>query len=422
MPKKEYAFVLDAKGQRLDPTIVQNAWRLLRQKKAVLISRFPMTIRLNRIVDDINHDEVRCGIDDGGIHVGVALVQKCQTRNKVLFKGTIEQRKDVKKLMTQRRSYRRKRRYEKRYRPARFDNRASSRRKGRLAPSIKQKRQAILRVVDSLVKHIRINSFYLEDVAIDIRVLTDGHRLYHWQYQKSNRLDENIRKAVVLRDHCKCQICKAKKGIKEVHHITPRRLGGADTLSNLITLCPKCHAKVTGQEEKYAPELYAKIGSEGNNFRLRHAQHSMQGKTWLRAELSNRSPLDLTTGGDTANHRIDWGIEKSHANDAVCITGLKPESVDIQTWAIKPIRRQSKAQQQEVCGFRHHDIVAYIFRNGERHEGYVTAMYPDGYFKAGKPQKAALNFQSPTKHCKRANARKCKLVFRPSRIYWLKCV
>ena len=133
MPKKEYAFVLDAKGQRLDPTIVQNAWRLLRQKKAVLISRFPMTIRLNRIVDDINHDEVRCGIDDGGIHVGVALVQKCQTRNKVLFKGTIEQRKDVKKLMTQRRSYRRKRRYEKRYRPARFDNRASSRRKGRLS-------------------------------------------------------------------------------------------------------------------------------------------------------------------------------------------------------------------------------------------------------------------------------------------------
>ena len=422
MPNIEYAFVLDAGGHRLDPTIIQNAWRLLRQKKAVLVSRLPMTIRLNRIVDNINRDEVHCGIDDGGIHVGVALVQKCQTRNKVLLKGTIEQRKDVKKLMTQRRSYRRKRRYEKRYRPARFNNRGSSRRKGRLSPSIRQKRQAILRVVDSLAKRTRISNFHLEDVAIDIRVLTDGHRLYRWQYQETNRLDENIRKAVILRDSCKCKMCKARKGMKEVHHITPRRLGGADTLSNLITLCPKCHAKVTGQEEKYAPALYAKIGSKGNNFQLRHAQHSMQGKAWLRSEIACRSPLELTTGGDTANHRIDWGIEKSHANDAVCITGLKPESIAIQNWIIKPMRRQHKTQQEEVCGFHHHDIVSYTFRNGERYEGYVTAMYPDGHHKAGKPQKASLNFQSPTKHCKRANARKCKLVYRPSRIYWLKCV
>ena len=34
---KEYAFVLDANGQQLDPTLVQNAWRLIRQKKAKLI-------------------------------------------------------------------------------------------------------------------------------------------------------------------------------------------------------------------------------------------------------------------------------------------------------------------------------------------------------------------------------------------------
>ena len=123
--QKNYSFVLDAKGKRLDPTIEQNAWRLVRQHKAKLVQRFPMVIQISKTVDEPNKDEIRCGIDDGGVHVGIALVQKCRTRNKVLFKGTIEQRKDVKKLMTQRRGYRRKRRSEKRYHPARFYNRVS---------------------------------------------------------------------------------------------------------------------------------------------------------------------------------------------------------------------------------------------------------------------------------------------------------
>ena len=41
---KEFAFVLDTNNKQLDPTIVQNAWRLVRQKKAKLISKFPMVI------------------------------------------------------------------------------------------------------------------------------------------------------------------------------------------------------------------------------------------------------------------------------------------------------------------------------------------------------------------------------------------
>ena len=68
-----------------------------------------MVIQLKKKIPDkeICKDEVRCGIDDGGLHVGVALVQKCQTRNKVVFKGVIEQRNDVKHLIDVRRGYRR---------------------------------------------------------------------------------------------------------------------------------------------------------------------------------------------------------------------------------------------------------------------------------------------------------------------------
>lgn len=408
---KEYSFVLDANGTKLDPTIIQNAWRLIRQKKARLVSKFPMVIQLNKVIESPNRDEIRCGIDDGALHVGIALVQKCKTRNKVLLKGTLEQRKDVKKLMDQRRGYRGYRRQHKRHRPARFNNRASSRRSGRLPPSILQKKQAIIRVIDRILKWVSIDSYWLENVNIDIRALTGGYKPYKWQYQRSNRLDENLRKATIMRDGCKCKQCGAKNCRLEVHHITPKRLGGSDTLSNLITLCYDCHSKTFGKEMDFADTYYAMIKGK-NNIGLKYASHVMQGKTWIQNELKHRGELYLTTGGDTANKRIDWGIEKSHSNDAICITDLMPNSIDIIDWQIKPMRRQSKAKTKEVCGFRHRDYVSYTYCNGKTHTGYVTAMYADN---------EQLNFQSPTKHCKRVNAHKCRLIWRFNKIYWFKC-
>ena len=411
MPKS-YAFVLDAEGKQLDPTIEQNAWRLVRQHKAKLVSMLPMVIQLHKIVDKPNTDEIRCGIDDGTNHVGIALVQKCQTKNKVLFIGTIEQRKDVKKLIEVRKGYRRYHRYHKKYRPERNDNRGSARRSGRFMPSIIQRKQAALRVIDRLRKWVRIDGYWLEDVKIDIRALTDGYKPYRWQYQKSNRLDNNLRIAAILRDGCKCMECSKTKTNFEVHHITPRRLGGANTLRNLITLCPKCHMKTFGREMQLADRYYSMIRSVGNVSGLADAARVMQGKHWFRKELLSRGALTLTTGGDTANKREDWGIPKTHSNDAICIADLEPESADILSWSIKPMRRQSKAKVDEVCGFRHRDYVSYTYRNGEKHMGYVTAMYPD---------KQQLNFQSPTKHCKRVSALKSKLICRFSKIYWFKC-
>lgn len=406
-----YSFVLDAEGKQLSPTKEEKAWFLLRKKRATLVSKYPMVIKLTKSISEetICKDEIRCGIDDGGLHVGIALVQKCKTKNKVLFKGTIEQRNDVKHLMDVRRGYRCYRRYHKRYRKARFNNRSSSKRKGRVAPSILQKRQATLRVICRLNKWITITNYWLEDVSIDIRALTDGFKPYRWQYQKSNRLDENIRKAVIFRDGCRCAECGRTNCKLEVHHIKPKRLGGSNTLSNLITLCETCHQKTEGREERYMQHYFAMLNSSDNNF-LNYASHVMIGKTWLRSQLSTLGQLHLTSGGETANKRIDWSVEKSHANDAICITSLFPDTCKIKEWLMKPIRRQSKAKTDNILGIKHRDLVSYTYKNGESHTGYVTALYPDCY---------ALNFQSPTKHCKKVNARKCKLIWKYDKIYWL---
>lgn len=405
-----YAFVLDANGKPLAPTKEKKAWFLLRKKRATLVSKYPMVIQLNKVIQEqeICRDEIRCGIDDGGLHVGVAIVQKCQSKNKVLFKGTIEQRNDVKHLMDTRRGYRRYRRQHKKHRPARFNNRTAAKRKGRIAPSILQKRQATLRVIQHLSRWVKITSYWLEDVSIDIRALTDVHKPYRWQYQQSNRLDENIRKAVILRDGAKCKECGKFNCRLEVHHIKPRRLGGSNTMGNLITLCASCHQKTEGKEALYSQRYFDMLHSSDDK-NVNYASHVMIGKTWLREQLSALAPLHLTSGGDTANKRIDWHIEKSHANDAICITDLSPDTCDVKTWVIKPMRRQSKAKTDNVLGIKHRDLVSYTYKNGETYKGYVTALYP---------ALNSLNFLSPTKHCKKVNAKKCKLLWKYSKIYW----
>nr|DAJ60866.1 MAG TPA: RRXRR protein [Caudoviricetes sp.] len=140
--KKEYCFVVDKNNHPLAPTKMNKGWYLIRKNKAKLKSMYPMVIQLKKEIKFNKNDKsyMVCGIDDGSLHVGLAIVQKCPTKNKIIFKGTIEQRQDVKHKMDTRRGYRRYHRYHKRYRPARFNNRISSKRIGRLAPSIKQKK------------------------------------------------------------------------------------------------------------------------------------------------------------------------------------------------------------------------------------------------------------------------------------------
>ena len=412
MTEMKYAFVLDADGKQLSPTKEPKAWFMIRHGKAKLVSKYPMVIQLNRVIpdDELCKDEVRCGIDDGGLHVGIALVQKCQTKNKVLFKGTIEQRNDVKHLMIVRSGYRKYHRYHKRYRKARFSNRSSSKRRGRIAPSILQKRQATIRVINWLNRWIHIDSYWLEDVAVDIRALTDGYKPYRWQYQKSNRLDENIRKAVILRDGCKCMECGKTNTKLEVHHINPRRKNGSNTLGNLISLCEKCHQKTEGKEEQYMQHYFDLLNSSDNKH-LNYASHVMIGKHWLRDQLSELGILHLTSGGDTANKRIDWNIDKSHSNDAICITDLRPDTVDLQDWMIKPMRRQSKAKTDSVFDIKHRDLIHYSTRTGKQADGYVTALYP---------KSNQLNFiTSDGINYKKVSARSCKLLWRFSKIYWM---
>ncbi len=51
-----------------------------------------------------------------------------------------------------------------------------------------------------------------------------------------------LRRLTLERDDYRCTVCGATEQL-EVHHVVPRRAGGMDALSNLVTLCAACHER-----------------------------------------------------------------------------------------------------------------------------------------------------------------------------------
>src|SRR5438034_6204852 len=177
------------------------------------------------------------GIDKGSRVTGIA----CVGKEEILLSGEIHHRLDVKEKMENRRAHRRSRRNRKWYRPKRFSNRSSSKRSGRLPPSIKTNVEEVIRVIKFLP--LPISSIVIEDVQVDIARLNNP-TLKGSQYQDPTRLDENLRIACLMRDGYTCQQCRKRHVRLHAHHLLFHSQGGKNTLSNLLTLCEQCHQRL----------------------------------------------------------------------------------------------------------------------------------------------------------------------------------
>ena len=137
-------FVIDKEGKPCLPTHPARARKLLRTGRALVYQVVPFTIQLEKVIDSPVGSFV-IGIDDGAKDVGIAVVN--ETTKEVVFRGTIQLRQDVSKKIKQRAQYRRNRRSRKlRHREARFKNRKQK----TPQPSIRQRKESILRVVNDL--------------------------------------------------------------------------------------------------------------------------------------------------------------------------------------------------------------------------------------------------------------------------------
>jgi hypothetical protein len=373
--------------------------------------RSPFTIQL--LWDCEEHvQEIIAGIDKGSHITGLS----CVGKGEILLSGEIHHRLDVKEKMDGRRAHRRSRRNRKWYRPARFQNRASSKRSGRLPVSIKTNVEEVIRVVKRLP--LPISSIVIEDVQVDIARLNNP-MLKGSQYQDPTRLDENLRIACLMRDGYTCQHCGKREVRLEAHHIVFRERGGKDTLDNLLTLCDQCHRKL------HQGKITLKVaGVHGHLDQI--AQRSMQGKSYLYATLGAQTPLSTLFGYQTATLRKARDLPKEHDIDALCIaTYQSGEAIPYHrerfysiSFCPRRTRRQYrdlpckgqgrvKYQVNEVlAGFRKGDVV----RVKGKYVKQINSIYSSGRlaFKRVKGQPAA------------AQPKDCQLLERGQTILWEK--
>lgn len=360
--------------------------RLLKDNKAVVVNTCPFTIKLMYKTSDYKQ-EIVLGVDAGTKHVGLSAT----TKSKELYSGEVILRNDVVELLSTRRELRRTRRNRLRYRKPRFENRIKSKRLGWVAPSVRHRIDAHIRVIDNVCSILPISRIIVEVAQFDTQKINNPN-ISGNEYQKGDQLGFwNVREYVLTRDGHKCQHCKGKSKdhILNVHHIESRKTGG-DSPSNLITLCETCH------KEYHKGNIDLKV-KRGKSLRDAAVMGIMKWKLYdeLKSKYDN---VSMTFGYITKYNRIKYGIEKSHTSDAFVISrNFNAKRIERQ-YLKRLIRRHNRQIHKmkilkggkkknnqapfEVFGFRLFDKVLYnneiCFIYGRRKSGCFDIRDFDG--------------------------------------------
>lgn len=293
------------------PCKPRKARLLLKNKQAKILKYEPFTIQL--LYGSSGYKQkVSLGIDAGSKHVGASATTKKQE----LYASKTELRGDmIVKLLSTRRELRCSRRNRKtRYRKARFLNRVHSKHKGWLSPSIENKINTHIRIIDDVYKLLPIYNIIVETASFDIQKLKNKD-ISGKEYQEGEQLGfSNVREYVLSRDNHTCRCChgKLKDNILQVHHIESRKTGG-NAPNNLITLCKTCHTKYHNGEIKLPKKIHRGIRFKDATF--------MGIMRWTLYERLKKlyKNVSMTYGYITKYKRIKYNIEKSHVADAFCI-------------------------------------------------------------------------------------------------------
>lgn len=401
-------YVINKNGNPLMPCTSAKARHLLEAGKAKVIKRTPFTIKLKWDCEE-NTQEIVAGMDTGSKTIGCAAT----ANEKVLYQSEVLVRQNVSKKMQQRKMYRRTRRGKKcRYRPSRWQNRASLRKENRLASSIKSKVDSHLREKKFVEFVLPVTRWKVETASFDIHKITNPG-IEGCDYQNGNQKGwYNVKAYVLHRDGYTCQHCKGKSKDKKlhVHHIIFLSQGGTDTPSNLIALCNSCHKKLhNGEFQLKAKPSKTKYATEMGIIKSQLQKYF--------------GAFDKTYGYETKFKREKvLNLPKSHCNDAVAICCEEGEVVELQNTIYykknvsKGDYRQTKGSRSEkkiptgkLFGLRKFDFVELAIGI----KGFVKGKRSTGFFAIstleGKVLKASANVK---KNCKRLSARTTTLIER----------
>lgn len=360
-------YVLNVEGQPIMPTENYAKVRIfLKQSKAKVIKRCPFTIQL--LYNSTNYtQDITLGVDAGSKHIGLSAT----TKDKALFESDVELRNDISDLLSVRRELRSSRRNRKaRYRKPRFNNRVSSKKKGWLAPSIRQKIQTHLAVIEKVYKILPITKIVVETAQFDMQLLKAlDNNLPVPQgtdYQQGDLLGfANLREYCFFRDNYTCQWCKgkSKNKILHMHHWNYWNGDHTDKPSSVITLCDTCndsknHKKDTGFLWGWRPKITKSYKDATFMGIMRWSLYNT-----LKELYPN---VSMTYGYITKNTRIKNNLPKEHYIDARCISGnptAKPLGIVYDQKKVRCHNRQMHKCTILKGGIRKNNQAPYLVKN-----------------------------------------------------------
>ena len=387
-----YIYVISQDGTPLMPTTRCSKVRhMLRDGRAVIASHTPFSIRLTY---DTTHyiQPVSLGVDAGSKHIGLVAT----TQSKELYAAEVELRSDIVDNLSTRREARRSRRGKRsvRYRAPRFLNRRASKKDGWLAPSVQQKVHSHVMAVQDICRFLPVTSVTIEVAQFDTQLLKNPN-IAGEQYQQGPRLGFwNTREYVLFRDNHQCQHChgRSRDKVLNVHHLESRKTGG-NSPDNLITLCETCH------KAYHANEIKLMVKRRSQSLRDAAVMSVMRWRVYNELKQSLDIPVHLTYGYLTKHMRIAYGLEKSHAVDARCISGNANAVPVEELFCFRQLRRHNRKVMKsnilkggrwkrnqaprEIKGFRLFDIVRYknmpAYIHGRRSSGYFVVKDFEGH-------------------------------------------
>ena len=324
--------VLDRRKRPLMPCSERRARVLLARGRARIHRMVPFTIRLvDRLQEDSTLQPLRLQADPGSKGTGLALVREQETVDEVtgamirtvvvvMLLEIAHRGQTLHEVLTQRRSFRRRRRGNLRHREPRFDNR--TRPEGWLAPSLQHRMDTTLSWIDRICRWAPVTALSQELVRFDTQQLQDPE-ISGVAYQQGTLAGYEVREYLLEKWGRRCAYCGQKGVPLEIDHIHPKSRGGSDRVSNLTLACHDCNqAKGNSPLEQFLaqqPEVLRRIQAQAKT-PLKDAA-AVNSTRWALYQRLKATGLEVAvaSGGRTKWNRHRLHLPKTHSLDAACV-------------------------------------------------------------------------------------------------------
>lgn len=317
-------FVLDQHKKPLMPTTPKRARLLLARGRAVVHRVKPFVIRLrDRRVQHSALQPVALKIDPGSRVTGMTLARVEETAegdvHHALHLAEIRHRGEAvhEAKLRQAAARRRRRSANLRHRAPRFLNRRRA--PGWLPPSLLSRLGNVVTWTERYCRWAPVTRLEVERIRFDMQLIQNPE-ITGAEYQHGELAGWELRSYLLVKYDYRCAYCGKQDTPFELDHQVPRSRGGSDRASNLVLACHECNqAKGNHTAAEYGhPEVAARAKAP-----LKDAAAVNATRYRLVEELRRFGvPIGTWSGGRTRWNRARFGLEKTHALDALAVGEL----------------------------------------------------------------------------------------------------